>query len=159
MIYGILSSHKLFEDLGTFTLSRAVREIKRVQSLKEQQGQGVTKSPRGSNENEVRESEKSRLLASESQEEMGSSGEAVDREPELSISAPPPMSPTTESVIPRESITETSEKARGKQKERRSSSTDVEVSLERVAALGIGRNGFVPSQEWVCLFYDPAFTY
>ncbi|KAF8921510.1 high-temperature-induced dauer-formation protein-domain-containing protein [Mucidula mucida] len=149
LIYGILSSHKLFEDLGTFTLSRAVREIKRVQSLKEQQGQGVMKSPRGSNENEVRESEKSRLLASESQEEMGSSGEAVDREPELSISAPPPMSPTTESVIPRESITETSEKARGKQKERRSSSTDVEVSLERVAALGIGRNGFVPSQEWV----------
>ena len=42
-----------------------------------------------------------------------------------------------------------SEKARGKMKEPRSASMD---SLDRVAATGIGRNGFVPTQEWVSLY-------
>ena len=41
------------------------------------------------------------------------------------------------------------EKARGKMKERRSSSLDMSPDLERLAAAGIGRNGFVPTQEWV----------
>jgi len=40
-----------------------------------------------------------------------------------------------------------SEKAKGKMKERRSSSNS--SSLERIAAQGVGRNGFMPTQEWV----------
>ncbi len=41
-----------------------------------------------------------------------------------------------------------SEKARGKMKERRSLSVETVSSLDRVP-LNIGRNGFVPTQEWV----------
>ena len=45
-----------------------------------------------------------------------------------------------------------SEKARGKMRAGRSMSMSNEMtgSLERIAAAGIGRNGFVPTQEWVC---------
>lgn len=52
-----------------------------------------------------------------------------------------------------------SEKARGKMRERESLSDDVgpgvarlDPELERIAAAGVGRNGFVPTQEWVRLF-------
>ena len=41
-----------------------------------------------------------------------------------------------------------SEKARGKMKERRSLSVETVSPLDRVP-LNIGRNGFVPTQEWV----------
>ncbi len=39
-----------------------------------------------------------------------------------------------------------SEKARGKMKERRSVSLD---NIDPAAAAAVGRNGFVPTQEWV----------
>ena len=41
-----------------------------------------------------------------------------------------------------------SEKARGKMKER-SPEDEMDESLERIAAAGVGRNGFVPTQDWV----------
>jgi hypothetical protein len=50
---------------------------------------------------------------------------------------------------PAESTSTVSEKARGKMKARRSVSMDATGSLERIAAAGVGKNGFVPTQEWV----------
>jgi hypothetical protein len=44
--------------------------------------------------------------------------------------------------------TAASEKARGKMKARRSLSSDT-INGERLAAAGVGRNGFLPTQEWV----------
>ena len=44
-----------------------------------------------------------------------------------------------------------SEKARGKMRAGRSMSDDMTGSLERLAASGVGRNGFVPTQEWVSI--------
>ena len=61
------------------------------------------------------------------------------------------MSPSSESPPNGSVSVSTSEKARGKMKERRSSSLETNGSLDRVAALGVGRNGFVPTQEWVGL--------
>lgn len=60
------------------------------------------------------------------------------------------MSPGADSPMP---AIGASEKARGKMKERRSLSLETNGSLDRIAAAGVGRNGFVPTQEWVsCVF-------
>jgi len=59
----------------------------------------------------------------------------------LRVSSPPPTAPAP-----------LSEKARGKMKEGSGASiggTDLDPELERVAAAGVGRNGFVPTHEWV----------
>jgi hypothetical protein len=47
-----------------------------------------------------------------------------------------------------------SEKARGKMRERSVSLEALDPDLERIAAQGVGRNGFIPTQEWVgCLHF------
>lgn len=153
LIYGVLSAHKVFEDLGTFTLTKALREIKRVRAIKDQQGQGNdTKRPSQEDDNEDT-SEKARLLVSESSQDLASGPNETTSGVTDSPDGPIPLpltSPTSETM--RETTQgPPSEKARGKQKERRSSSLEIDLTIERIAALGIGRNGFVPSQEWVRL--------
>jgi len=61
-------------------------------------------------------------------------------------SPPSENSPTTSTST----ITAASEKARGKMKARRSMSSDT-INGDRMAAAGVGRNGFIPTQEWVSL--------
>ena len=36
-IYAILTTHKSFEDLATFTLSKGLREVRRIQAVKDEQ--------------------------------------------------------------------------------------------------------------------------
>ncbi|KAG7092239.1 hypothetical protein E1B28_008605 [Marasmius oreades] len=152
LIYGIISSHKVFEDLGTFTLYGGLREIKRMQAVKEELARKndtkVKRSTRqSSDEASETHQEKKRLLAHEidlEANEAGAYDSAHRREIDDNVpSTTPSMSPTPESMP------SVSERARGKMKERRSSSLDADDSLERIAAIGIGRNGFVPTQEWV----------
>jgi hypothetical protein len=87
-----------------------------------------------------------------------SEGQIERRDGELEIVTQSFMSPSSESP-PNDSISiATSEKARGKMKERRSLSLETNRSPDRVAATGVGRNGFVPTQEWVGLnasLYEP----
>ncbi|KAG5645827.1 hypothetical protein DXG03_005168 [Asterophora parasitica] len=167
LIYGILSSHKVFEDLGTFTLSRGLREIKRVQQAKEEQSRNAEGNPKGKapsrpEEDEDPGAEKARLLESEtgalsiteSVEDIHDAPSHPDGQEEREIrdgevftrsfTSPSTDTPTrgTFSRVP-------SEKARGKMKERRSMSLDTNGSIDRNAAAGVGRNGFVPTQEWV----------
>ncbi|EGN94259.1 hypothetical protein SERLA73DRAFT_114402 [Serpula lacrymans var. lacrymans S7.3] len=172
LLYAILTAHKSFETLGTFTLSRGLREIKRVQLAKEEQARKAesgndTKNGRMQKETEPEDAhaEKVRLLRSES---MGLSGDIesgeimVEGSPhhdrleerssqeETSVTYPL-MSPTVGN-IPMMSdgiVGSASEKARGKMKARRSESLDTTSSVDRIAAAGVGRNGFVPTQEWV----------
>ena len=40
VVYNIVRHHKTFEDLGTFTLARGLREIRRVQLAKDKREQG-----------------------------------------------------------------------------------------------------------------------
>ncbi|TFK72546.1 hypothetical protein BDN72DRAFT_315018 [Pluteus cervinus] len=155
LVYCILTSHRTFEDLGTFTLARGLREIRRVQLAKDEQAKNVDIKGKGRGSIEPANleagAEKARLL--ESEHELARS------------QSPPSGTPGTASVTssgthdesnpssPHDSQTPLphaqSEKARGKMKERRSVSVDLDVSLERLAAAGIGRNGFIPTQEWV----------
>lgn len=166
LVYGMLRAHKTFEDLGTFTLARGLREIRRVQLAKEEQaGKGDIKGKSRARdietgEGEEPQDEKARLLESETASRNGSvetldtlrSSDSPLRRPhslddENLVSASPLMSPGgAEEPL---AAFELSEKARGKMKARSSGSTDMTRSLERIAAAGIGRNGFVPTQEWV----------
>ncbi|KAJ7109144.1 high-temperature-induced dauer-formation protein-domain-containing protein [Mycena epipterygia] len=157
LIYGILSAHKTFEDLGTFTLSRGLREIRRVQLAKEEQARKTDlkgKGPRDSGDDSQPHEEKAQLLRTESETALARSepAEAQENSPRQSHGQDPeismvlPTSPTSETIP---GSTSTSEKARGKMRARRSQSLDTNGSLDRVAAAGVGRNGFVPTQEWV----------
>ncbi|KAJ7098145.1 high-temperature-induced dauer-formation protein-domain-containing protein [Mycena belliarum] len=154
LIYGILSAHKTFEDLGTFTLSRGLREIRRVQLAKEEQARKVDlkgKGPRETDDDSQPHEEKAKLLRDESGTALSrnepaevqetSPRQSHGQDPEISMVLP--TSPTSEMSIL------ASEKARGKMRARRSQSLDTNGGLDRVAAAGVGRNGFVPTQEWV----------
>ncbi|KAI0362682.1 hypothetical protein OH77DRAFT_1500300 [Trametes cingulata] len=165
LVYAILHAHKQFEDLGTFTLARGLREIRRIQQLKEEraaqaQGRGsLDKGKRRARDEEegAPQSEKARLLQREMgsldlQRTTGSTDTLPEGQARTGDDHPtrPLMSPTaTETQIGSEGTSVKSEKARGKMRAGRSSSGDMTGSLERLAASGVGRNGFVPTQEWV----------
>jgi hypothetical protein len=103
--------------------------------------------------------EKSRLLERESgasDTQVGSAENIVryseeGRDIELGVVTESFMSPSSESPLHGSISGASSEKARGKMKERRSLSLETNSSFDRVAAAGAGRNGFVPTQEWVSL--------
>ncbi|KAI8998843.1 high-temperature-induced dauer-formation protein-domain-containing protein [Trametes punicea] len=164
LVYAILHAHKQFEDLGTFTLARGLREIRRIQQLKEEraaQGRGsVDKGKHRARDEEegAPQSEKARLLQREADSldlsrTPGSTDtlpEGQARHREEGSQTRPLMSPTaTENPVGSEGAAPVSEKARGKMRAGRSLSGDMTGSLERLAASGVGRNGFVPTQEWV----------
>ena len=157
--YGILQSRKTFEDLGTFTLTRGLREVKRAQQAKEasQQANPNSKGKVSVDEVEMADAgaEKARLLENEG---ASHGNDSTDREREDSghaslgedVLTRPLMSPNAE--LPYSTVdSPISEKARGKMRERRSLSVDTINSLDHTS-LGIGKSGFVPTQEWVFIF-------
>ena len=170
LVYNIVRSHKTFEDLGTFTLARGLREIRRVQLAKEELARTAVdkgksrKSSLDSLSEAAPGDDKARLLRSESQNSIdvhspGSPISPVDdieaqrnSRSEDQNTGRPLMSPTiAEATMAEAQQQRMSEKARGKMRAGRSLSEDMTASLERLAASGVGRNGFVPTQEWVSL--------
>ncbi|KAF9533431.1 high-temperature-induced dauer-formation protein-domain-containing protein [Crepidotus variabilis] len=153
--YGILQSRKAFEDLGTFTLTRGLREVRRVQLAKEERERKLMnpKAKAGVNDDDPGDAgaEKARLLENEAATRSRSNSQ--DRDLEAGLSPRQSDEAVTRSLVspssdnPYASESPVSEKARGKMRER-SMSSDTMASLDRVP-LNIGRNGFVPSQEWV----------
>lgn len=153
--YGILQSRKTFEDLGTFTLARGLREVKRAQQAKDasQQANSNSKGKGSVDEVEMADAgaEKARLLENEG---ASRGDDSTDRERDDSahedVLTRPLMSPNAE--LPYSTVdSPISEKARGKMRERRSLSVDTINSLDHTS-LGIGKSGFVPTQEWVFIF-------
>jgi len=130
----------VFEDLGTFTLARGIRRIEQAKEEANRIENRKARSRRTSVEQEAPHEEKSRLLREEGQD---------DEEDADTVSTEPPTSTTPGSASVSGS-TPISEKAKGKMRERRSTSSD--ITVDRAAAAAIGRNGFVPTQEWVCYF-------
>ncbi|KAJ3548434.1 hypothetical protein NMY22_g1266 [Coprinellus aureogranulatus] len=150
LVYDILTAHKVFEDLGKFTLASGLREIKRIQVAKEELAKRTNNTPSNGKGKTPRTSdveladagaEKAKLLQNESWNRAG------DME-----SAAASSSPARESVDSSGHgsgmVSPMSEKARGKMRERRSSDAFDMAGLEGMAAT-VGRNGFVPTQEWV----------
>ena len=177
LVYGIVRAHKQFEDLGTFTLGRGLREIRRVQQAKEERARqqasggadkGKSCAPRDEEEGDPA-TEKARLLSMEISLDLPRETGSTDRLPETAArdgeeqhpSTRPLMSPTTAetrgiSTPPNgQDAAAPSEKARGKMRAAgRSLSGDMTGSLERLASAGVGRNGFVPTQEWVTSWHS-----
>ncbi|KAI0262890.1 high-temperature-induced dauer-formation protein-domain-containing protein [Gloeopeniophorella convolvens] len=170
LVYAIIRSHKTFEDLGTFTLASGLRDVRRIQQAKEEQSRANNakgKSRAAEGEHDQPHEEKQRMLERENALELASREQSVDNLTEVRIvprdsppqdpgnnvedtpSTQPLMSPTIEPTVLSGFPTAVSEKARGKMRERRSMSMDTDNSLDRVTATAVGRNGFVPTQEWV----------
>ena len=173
LVYGLIRAHKHFEDLGTFTLARGLREIRRIQQAKEERANGsVDKGKRRATDEEEGDpaSEKARLLSREAADsldlEAGLAGVALGAstrsgaDEEATAATRPLMSPTASGFgSPAGSNVEVSgnisEKARGKMRAAgRSLSGDMTGSLERLASAGVGRNGFVPTQDWVASWHQ-----
>ncbi|EMD38619.1 hypothetical protein CERSUDRAFT_113798 [Gelatoporia subvermispora B] len=164
LVYGILHAHKAFEDLGTLTLARGLREIRRIQQAKEERARGNDPTNKGKSraqDDDEPHNEKAQLLRSEnsSTTEVGRTS-VSEEEPTIPRTASstdeeastirPLMSPTISEYPPNTGRAGgPSEKARGKMRAGRSLSGDMTGSLERIATAGLGRNGFVPTQEWV----------
>ncbi|KZT65447.1 hypothetical protein DAEQUDRAFT_752564 [Daedalea quercina L-15889] len=156
LVYGILHAHKAFEDLGTFTLARGLREIRRIQQAKEERAKAEADADKGKGRangqgEEQPHEEKARLLRHESNGDYPSNGGSAGNTRPNSEDEPaamPLMSPTLSEHQPL-SGREPSEKARGKMRANRAMSVEMTGSLESLAATTVGRNGFVPTQEWV----------
>ncbi len=178
LVYGIVRAHKQFEDLGTFTLGRGLREIRRVQQAKEERARqqasggvdkGKSRAPRDEEEGDPA-AEKARLLSREmsfdlpretdSTDRLPDTATARDEEQQLPLTGPlmsPTMAETPGISTPPsgQDAAAISEKARGKMRAAgRSLSGDMTGSLERLASAGVGRNGFVPTQEWVTSWHQ-----
>ncbi|KAG8815594.1 hypothetical protein FRC17_000654, partial [Serendipita sp. 399] len=174
-LYSLLRSHVLFQDLAVFTLARGLRDIKQREDetrIVDSSGSTLVKPTRSSGPSlDAPHEEKARLLATEgrvsppivdpqsvAREREGSGSLAntlLNQSIEsLRIASPPPTSssswvqesrPASSSA---DSGRELSEKARGKLRER-NDSADLSDPAERAAAAAVGKNGFVPTQEWV----------
>lgn len=156
LVYNLVRAHQSFEDLGTFTLARGLREIRRIQLAKEERARNSAdkaaddKGRVSQSDAETPGEEKARLLRNESSGDLPDDIEAQRESASEERVGRPLMSPTlpTASVSSEPPILP-SEKARGKMRARVSHSEDMTGSLERLAASGVGRNGFIPTQEWV----------
>lgn len=155
LVYNIVRAHQTFEDLGTFTLARGLREIRRKQLAKEERARDSSDKQKGraSQSDAERPSpgdEKARLIRSESRDDVPDDIEAQRQSASEDRTGRPLMSPTlpTSSVLTEALPGGPSEKVRGKMRAR-AESEDLTGSLERLAASGVGRNGFVPTQDWV----------
>lgn len=165
LIYALLRAHRTFEDLGTFTLARGLRDARRIQLSMEEQSPPDAKGKSRATEEEYDQphQEKQRLLERENALGISSREQSADNLTEIRViprdhhqqepaeheeipSSQPFMSPTIDQASFSGFPTVASEKARGKMPERRSTSLDTE---DRATAATVGWNGFVPTQEWV----------
>jgi len=162
LIYALLRAHRTFEDLGTFTLARGLRDVRRMQLATEDQPHDQDNKGKGKvvEEYDQPHQEKQRLLEQENAQSVDSLTEVrvVPRDQhqqdpaghvEEIPSSQPLMSSTIDQATFTGPLTAVSEKARGKMPERRSTSLDTNNSLDRATATAVGWNGFVPTQEWV----------
>ncbi|KAI6167118.1 high-temperature-induced dauer-formation protein-domain-containing protein [Pisolithus thermaeus] len=137
LLYAIIMAHKTFQDLGTFTLASGLREIRQAELVREERTRhedSNRKSNLGETDIEAGDvqAEKARLLRIESHR-MESFREGAPDDEDVEATSTPSRK---------------SEKARGKMRER-SESSETTSSAELLASAGVGRSGFVPTQEWV----------
>lgn len=174
VIYAILRSHQHFEELGTFTLAKGLSEVRRVQQLKEEhdarkRSGGAAKNDTSPKKRGYSQNQRSGTEAFDAdiESEAASLAAGIDRH---SLRSPPPdsvpQSPTVDASSLESAQTQhtsrKSEKALGKMRERASLSDDaiplhLDPELERIATAGVGRNGFVPTQEWVRTINLPSY--
>ncbi|ELU43067.1 Hid1 domain-containing protein [Rhizoctonia solani AG-1 IA] len=138
VVYALLRARNVIEGLGVFTLRGAVREVRRREEAAKGSNKGKAKLVPGTEnpdlskeKRDLIERERAHLMPTPEELEGGLAG--VDDEPMVTIGM--------------------SEKARGKLREdanpSRKESIDLSEEEELAAAVALGKNGFVPTQEWV----------
>ena len=145
--------------------------MRRIQRAKEEQSQDTKgKSRADGEEYDQAHEEKQKMLERENVLGISSNEPSADSLTEIRViprdqqepagqpeeetpSSPSPMSPTTEQAAFSAFPGAVSEKARGKMRERRSTSLDTDNSLDRATATAVGWNGFMPTQEWASTFF------
>lgn len=172
LLYAIVRSHKNFEDLNYFTLARGLRQIRQMQQAKEDEERRRARGEGGKRGSVDRTRspnlEKSSLLAYEGRRSLNEDephyAPNLDEAEQALATTQPLMSPTSVTSPPHptqpsysgdaenepvgdEAPSSLSEKARGKRREQ--GHDRMTSSLEHVAATGVGRNGFVPTEDWV----------
>lgn len=173
LVYAILRSHEDFQKLATFTLMSGLRELQRKKALRAQAvadaadkeaAKGASGLKRTDSELAML-AEKAALLGREIEDgDLGSSHERVHEVPEADASRAAtdeftvvvPKSPKSSNTPKSADLPGTpvmSEKARGKMRAREESAEpeleEEDEELLKVAAAGVGPNGYVPTQEWV----------
>ncbi|CAE6483497.1 unnamed protein product [Rhizoctonia solani] len=139
LVYALLRTRNVIEGLGVFTLRGAVRDVRRrEEAAKGLNNKGKGKLVPGDNSDlskekrDLIEREKAQLLPTPEELESGLAAGGDDE-----LVAPIGMS----------------EKARGKLREDaglgRTESIDLSAEEELSAAVALGKNGFVPTQEWI----------
>lgn len=140
LVYALLQGRATLARLGSFTLAGGLREVRAMRAAQLEQDARAAAGPGpgsrkgkdragGEGEGESAVEEKARLLAEEGRRSADlEAGQAT-------TSAAGPL-----------------EKPRGASKER-GESADAASTMERALAADIGRNGFVPTQEWVSCGY------
>jgi hypothetical protein len=154
LIYGVLRAHKVFENLANFTLLGALREIKRIKAQKANSSSKDIQGPTNASLEKAQQLEHEGIeTSSHHASRSGSISMSSTNDPML-----PPLPadgvmtpPTGEDPGPDFGRgQQLSEKAKGKRPQR-TDSMSLSTSLEQLAQAGVGRNGFVPTQEWVCI--------
>ncbi|KAH6918882.1 high-temperature-induced dauer-formation protein-domain-containing protein [Coprinopsis sp. MPI-PUGE-AT-0042] len=167
LILDILTSHKVFEDLGSLTLISGLREVKRRELAKEELAKrNATASPPPSKDKGLAQdsepadpvAEKAALLQNETWNRGASLEEAASSSPSLSGNFDQAGGPSDTGDEEEDTLggmsSPLSEKARGKLRQKRSPSSmsidmsSISLNLDQMA-LSVGRNGFVPTQDWV----------
>jgi High-temperature-induced dauer-formation protein len=167
LVLDILTSHKVFEDLGNFTLISGLREAKRRELAKEELAKrnSTTSPPAPKGKALAQDSEaadpvaeKAALLQNETWNRGTSLEEAASSSPGLSGSFDQASGPSETGDEDEDTLggmsSPLSEKARGKLRQKRTPSSmsidmsSISLNLDQMA-LSIGRNGFVPTQDWV----------
>ncbi|KAK4683945.1 hypothetical protein P7C73_g6263, partial [Tremellales sp. Uapishka_1] len=165
LVYAILRSHHDFQTLATFTLASGLRDIQRRKALRaaaEKPADDI-RGIRRTNSELAMLAEKAALLGREAEDQDEPTSPAEQRRdptesPALEASADPltVQSPAERTISDRPAAL--SEKAKGKMKATESTSSlpgiaevpDIpDEELARLAAAGIGPNGYIPTQEWV----------
>jgi hypothetical protein len=153
LLYEMLCAHRSFEMLPTFTLSRAIHAILRTHSMQEHKLLPTAVDAKGkariSFEGEVHDDQSKRMRPPSSG--LGS---------HLGRMHIPDDLPRTDELtrVPGNASGEydsgnsnpSSEKTRGKSRELLSESFIADD--EAIKAAGLGRNGFLPTEDWVSLY-------
>ncbi|KAG9095774.1 hypothetical protein FRC06_009431 [Ceratobasidium sp. 370] len=136
LIYALLRARTVIEGLAVFTLRGAVREVRRREEAAKGRDKGKGKLPGGVGRDSPDLSKEKRDL--------------MQRERGTDVPTPEDL----ESGLAGDDIpvpTGMSEKARGKMREdaKQEDNWDLTAEEEVAAAVALGKNGFVPTQEWV----------
>lgn len=151
LVYAILSSHQSFEAMSTFTLHKGLQDIANARRPADEQP-----ASRSTGKNEVGQrslvdanSQKGKPSVDSTEDIEACLRSASSRHDTAHLASTERTASRSNSTCGDAPLSRPSDKAQGKMKARRISSSDTAI-MEALASVS-GRTGFVPTHEWVSL--------